>query len=399
MPRRTLITPNNTPVTGVLYMAFDLGSTKWELAFGVSTQRRHRRCRIEARKLTKILKEIQLAKKSFGLPEDAPVLSCYEAGRDGFYIHRWLLKQSIKNFIVDSASIEVNRRLRRVKTDRIDAGKLLNMLYRYNRGEKALWSVVQVPDRESEDFRHLSRELESLKRECTKIYNSIQSMLALYGISLAQRKMKSLEHFPRFGPDGEEIRAHLWKRLERDWQRILLLRKQIRELEGEQKQLELDSDTPAIKKIHKLKRLRSIGDVISWCVVSELFGWRVFPNGRHLGAASGFAPTPYKSDQSEREQGIGKSGNKRVRALMVEIAWLWLRHQPQSRLSLWFEERFGRGGKRMRRIGIVALARKLLIALWRYVEYDEVPEGATFKPSERTGSGRMTTGCVNGQSA
>ncbi len=112
MPRRTLITPNNTPVTGVLYMAFDLGSTKWELAFGVSTQRRHRRRRIEARKLTKILKEIQLAKKSFGLPEDAPVLSCYEAGRDGFYIHRWLLKQSIKNFIVDSASIEVNRRLR-----------------------------------------------------------------------------------------------------------------------------------------------------------------------------------------------------------------------------------------------------------------------------------------------
>ena len=375
-------------------MAFDLGSTKWELAFGVGTQRRNRRRKTKARALATILEEIKLAKKSFALPPDAPVVSCYEAGRDGFYLDRWLREQGVKNFVVDSSSIEVNRKQRRAKTDRLDAAKLLSMLYRFDNGEKRLWSTLQVPDRPSEDFRHLSRELDCLKKERGRIMNRMQSMLALYGISLAQSKMKSLEDFPRFGPDGNEITPQLSKRLEREWTRLELLRKQVREVDSEQRHLERHSDSQEIEKILKLKRLKSIGDVFSWCVVSELFGWRKFPNRQQLGAAVGLAPTPFKSDKSDREQGIGKSGNRRVRALMVEIAWLWLRHQPKSKLSVWFESRFGNGSKRMRRVGIVAMARKLLVALWRYLKYDEIPVGATLKPPQRKKCKHMSTGNV-----
>jgi transposase len=263
------------------------------------------------------------------------VLSCYEAGRDGFWIHRYLESQGIENLVVDSASLEVNRRKRRAKTDRIDVGKLLRMLIRYWGGEKKVWSVVRVPVEADEDARHLHRGLEDLNKERTMHRNRIKGFLVLHGIKVSnpshKRFLEQLEKLRTW--DGRQVPPDLKSSIIREYERLQMVEDQIRALEREKTERLKNPDTDSLQKVVKLASLYGIGSVSSWTFVMEFFGWRQFQNRKEVGALAGLTPTPYDSGKSMREQGISKAGNQRIRGLAVEIAWAWLRFQPQSNLS------------------------------------------------------------------
>ena len=380
VPKTTRKT-NDTPVSRRLYLALELSQAEWKLGFTIGLGQAPRLRSLTARNLEGLKREIEQAKVRFGLPKEAAVLSCYEAGRDGFWLHRYLEAHGVNNLVVDSASIEVNRRFRRAKTDRLDVGKLLNMLVRYHQGEPKVWSVVHVPSVEVEDRRQLHRELMVLKREQTHHINRMKGLLASQGVVLEVKRdfVEELTEVRLW--DGSKIGPGLRVLLEREAVRLELVRDQIHELEKQRKELLKNSTDPAIEQVRRLLRLKGIGMNSAWVDVMEFFAWRAFHNRREVAALAGLTPTPYRSGESAREVGISKAGNRPVRALAIEIAWSWLRNQPNSQLSRWYRKRFAKGGSRVRRIGIVALARKLLIALWRYVEEGTLPEGAQLKPA------------------
>jgi len=362
-----------------LYLAFELGNKQWKLGFTIGLGQRPRERTIAAGDLVAFQEEIRLAKKRFGLPQTVRVMSCYEAGRDGFWLHRYLLSKDIENLVVDSASIEVNRRAKRAKTDRLDVAKLLTMLVRYDYGEKKVWSVVHVPSPEAEDKRHLHRQLTTRKVDRTRHTNRIKGLLAGQGVRMPVGTdfLERLDKVRLW--DGSALLKGLRARLEREYTCLQFVNQQIKELETERTEAIRTSDDPSVEKVRQLIRLRGIGDNSAWLFVMEFFGWRKFRNRRQVGGLSGLTPTPYQSGDESQEQGIDKSGNCPIRAMTIEISWGWLRYQPQSELSRWYQRRFGHGSKRMRKIGIVALARKLLVALWRYLEYGEIPAGAQLK--------------------
>jgi transposase len=363
----------------VLYLAFELGDSNWKLGFTIGMGQRPRERTIAARDLDGLQREIHLAKRRFGLPETAPVLSCYEAGRDGFWLHRYLAEQGVQNLVVDSSSIEVNRRQRRAKTDRMDVGKLLGQLIRYRSGERKVWSVVRVPSAKDEDDRQLHRELSTLKKERTRQINRIKGLLASQGVRLPVKAdfAQRLESVRAW--DGSPLLPRLQARLVREYERLEFVGKQIKQLERQRVQEIRQSADPKVEQVRALMRLNGIGVNSSWQFIMECFGWREFRSGKEVGGLSGLAPTPYQSGSSYREQGMSKAGNRHVRAMAVEIAWGWLGYQPESELTKWYEKRFGQGSKRIRKIGIVALARRLLVELWRYLETGAIPEGAVLK--------------------
>jgi transposase len=308
------------------------------------------------------------------------VVSCYEAGRDGFWLDRFLRAHGIENRIVDSASIEVRRRARRVKTDRLDAQKLLTMLHREALGEENLWSVVHVPAVADEDARSLQREYRTLVKERSRSSNRIKGLLASQGIVAPRID----GHFLRWLAaarlwDGSAIPCGMRARVEREFARWCFTRDQVLVLEKERRDRTKDETDRSLEKVRALFALKGIGLGAAWTWGLEFFTWRDFRNGKEVGALSGLAPTPYQSGDSSHELGISRAGNRWVRGLAIEIAWGWLRHQPDSALTRWYNERFARGGPRARKVGIVALARKLLVALWRYVETGALPEGAVLK--------------------
>lgn len=359
-----------------LYLAFELGKKDWKLGFTVGLGQRPRVRKIDAGDLNALQWEIVQAKKRFGLAQKAPVMSCYEAGRDGFWLHRYLLASEIENVVVDSSSIEVKRRARRVKTDRLDVQKLLSMLIRYDSGEKKVWSVVHVPSVEAEDKRHLHRQLSTLKVDRTRHINRIKGLLAGQGVRIPVKRdfVEKLERVRLW--DRSPLPPGLRSRLEREYACWQFADQQIRELEAKRTEMIRTSEDPSVEKVRQLLRLRGIGDNSAWLFVMEFFGWRQFRNRREVGALAGLTSTPYLSGEEAQEQGISKAGNRPVRGIAIEIAWSWLRFQPESDLSRWYQDRFAHGGKRLRKIGIVALARKLLIALWRYLETGAIPAGA-----------------------
>ena len=363
----------------LLYLAFELGDSNWKLGFTIGIGQRPRERTIAARDLDALQREIHLAKRRFGLPETAPVLSCYEAGRDGFWLHRYLVEQGVQNLVVDSSSIEVNRRQRRAKTDRMDVGKLLGQLIRYRSGERKVWSVVRVPSPKDEDDRQLHRELSTLKKERTRQINRIKGLLASQGVRLPVKAdfAQRLESVRAW--DGSPLLPRLQARLVREYERLEFVGKQIKQLERQRVQEIRQSADPKVEQVGRLMRLNGIGVNSSWQFIMEFFGWREFRSGKEVGGLSGLAPTPYQSGSSYREQGMSKAGNRHVRAMAVEIAWGWLGYQPESELTKWYEKRFGQGSKRIRKIGIVALARRLLVELWRYLETGAIPEGAVLK--------------------
>jgi transposase len=370
-------TGNTTTQGAVLHLAFELGWTQWKLAFTIGFGQKPRQRTIRARDLAALEQEIAKAKRRFKLAETAPVVSCYEAGRDGFWLHRYLTAQGISNLIVDSASIEVNRRKRRVKSDRLDASKLVSMLLRYHAGERKVWSVVWVPSVTDEDQRQLHRELQELKDDQTRHTNRIKGLLASQGLDLevVDELLPEWLAAARLW-DGTALGADLQRRLMREYQRWQFVHRQVLDLSIERRRRILCDDTPHVDRVRRLLGLAGIGVNGAWLLVYEFFAWRKLQNRKQAGALVGLTGTPYQSGDSSREQGISKAGSKRMRKMLVELAWCWLRWQPESALSQWYARRFGTGKGPARKIGIVALARKLFIALWRYLERGEIPAGA-----------------------
>jgi transposase len=362
-----------------LFLAFELGVNTWKLGFTTGPAQRPRERSIPAGAVHVLHEEIARAKQRFELPDDARVVSCYEAGRDGFWLHRCLLASGVENLVVDSASIEVNRRHRRAKTDRLDVHKLLTMLLRHMAGERKVWSVVRVPSVADEDRRQLHRELLTTKRDRTRVINRMKGLLAGYGVRLALQGDVEAQLAQARQWDGSPLPAALQARLQREWQQVQWLTEQIVSLEAERRAVLRTSGEPVVEQVRQLATLRGIGVNSAWLFVMECFAWRDLQTPKQVGALAGLTPTPYQSGQASRELGITKAGNGYMRTMAVEIAWGWVRFQPESALTQWYQARFGRGSARLRKIGIVALARKLLIALWRFLNTGVPPAGAMLK--------------------
>jgi transposase len=375
-------TSDSTAPIGGLLLAFELGQRSWKLGFTVGMGQRPRIRQIPAGATSALSTEIARAKARLGVPSDAPVVSCYEAGRDGFWLHRYLIAHGVTNYVVDSSRIEVNRRARRAKTDGLDLAGLLNLLARYVLGDRRAWRVVRVPTMAEEDARHLPRTLEALTQDRTRLMSRLKSLLTTQGVSVPI----DAQFLKRLAPaqlwDGTPLPLGLQERLTCTWTQLQEVDGQIRDL----KALRLTRPehlTPATSHaLAQLQTMRAIGPIGASVLATEIFGWRRIRNGRELGALVGLVPAPYQSGETDYDQGITRAGNAHVRRVIVQLAWGWTRYQPDSALTHWYQQRFGGGGKRLRKIGIVALARKLLIALWRYLETGVVPEGALLKPME-----------------
>jgi len=375
---KTVLQNKDSATHSILYMAMELSHSKWKLGFSNGEKMRVKT--IDARNWESLLAEIELAKQKLSCASDSQVMSCYEAGRDGFWIHRALVAEGIENQVLDSASIEVNRRQKQVKTDRVDVIALLRLLMRYMSGEKQALHAIRIPTVAEEDDRRLNRERDRLLKERGAHSARIKSLLVAHGIVLEKISLLPVMiKGAKAAVIGYDIPPDLRSELIREYERYAQVNQQVKQLEKLQIERAEIEGLPATHNIQRLRNLRGVGWQSSWLLVMEFFNWRQFKNAKQVGACAGLTPTPYDSGNSTREQGISKAGNKRVRKMMVELAWLWLRYQPSSELSQWFEKRFGSGGKRMRRIGIVALARKLLVALWRYLEHGMIPQGAVLK--------------------
>jgi transposase len=373
-PIQTGLQGEDTTAPRALYMSLELGDRTWKLTLS-DGRRGPSRYTVAAGDKAAVLQCIAKAKERAGLGSQARVHSCYEAGRDGWWLHRWLKEQGIDNLVVDSSSIEVHRRARRAKTDRLDGDKLLAMLLRYHGGEIRVWSVVHEPTLDQEDARRVHRELQRLKAERTAHTNRIGELLVLH--NLRPDHVCGRDWQAWWSAHQDQVPPLLRAEIVRECERLGLLNKQILGIDKQRRHELAEHAQPAVAQ---LAGLRAIGMRSAWILAKELFEWRQFGNRRELAASAGLTPTPYNSGGSQIEQGISKAGNKRVRSLMVELSWMWLRLQPDSELTRWFNRRFAAGGKRMRRVGIVALARRLLIALWRFFRDGVIPAGAQLKP-------------------
>jgi transposase len=356
-------------------MSMELASKSWKLAFSDGTAKKPRVVSIDARCEASLDDAIVRAKKRFGLSPDAPVVSCHEAGRDGFSVHRFLVGKGTDSIVVDPASIAVSRRRKRKKTDRLDALKLLACLVRHHRGDDDVWRVVRIPTVGQEDEREPQREREELCEERTRHRNRIKSYLARLGI-----RVRTLRGLPEVVGDlrtlwGGPVPSEMALAICRECERLELVEQHLSLIDAEERERLAEPRTEMDAMASTLVELKGVGVVGAMVVVKELLGWRDFKNRREVGGASGLTGTPYDTGESSREQGISKAGNRRIRRIMIELAWSWLRYQPDSPLTHWFLEKFTTGGKRSKRKGIVALARRLLIELWKLLRFGVLPEG------------------------
>src|ERR1700675_27284 len=311
---------------------------------------------------------------------DFPVITIQEAGLDGFWIHRVLQSEGIESWVVDPASIATSRRRRRAKTDKIDGETLVRTLLAYKRGEPRVCAMVKAPTPEEEDSRRLCRERKVLTAERVLHVNRIKGLLFCQGISgyepLRRDRRERLEELQT--GDGRPLPQHLKAQVDRELDRLELLLQQIKTVEGERDALLAAGQTAMPAPAAMLLDIKGIGPEFAAVLWAEgLF--RHFDNRRQVAAYAGLAPTPWQSGAVDREQGVSKAGNPRLRTTLIQLAWLWLRNQPHSALTLWFHERVSRNGGRLRKTTIVALARKLLVALWKYVSAGVVIEGVTMK--------------------
>jgi len=361
----------------VLYMALELSNRTWRLGFSNGTKVRQKS--VGARALERVVEEIALAKHKLGLEPGARVVACYEAGRDGHWICRWLRTLGVEVLVMDSSSIERAQGRKHVKTDGLDVERLLDLLMRYCQGFRRSFRVVRVPDEAAEAGLRLHREDAYLVRSRGRVANRIRGLLATQGlveVSLGRGFTGWLDSVQLW--NGEGLSAELRAELMRLYEQYQLFGRQQGDVAAAYQE-ELETEGVIGTQRTRLELLKSIGPKISRVLSAEVFAWRTFRNVKQVGSMAGLTPTPDQSGEVSRERGIGKHGNARVRHTTIELAWLWLRWQPGSQLSAWYRERFGSGGKRLRRIGIVALARKLLIALWKYLEQGVVPDGAVLR--------------------
>jgi transposase len=358
-----------------LYVAFELGKKDWKLAmtsgFGIEPWLRT----VASGDWVGVERALAQGRARLGLAAAARVVSCYEAGRDGFWIHRALTARGIANRVVDSASIEVNRRARRAKTDRLDALKLVTMLVRVRGGERRVWREVRVPTVAEEAARQVSRERTALTQDQTRLVNQMRGWVATWGTTLPSRRRGAWWSTVRDWA-GAPLPIEVQARLARADARLQGLEAQIAELAAQQQVAVTAAPAPAA--LRQLVQLKGVAATSASVLLDEGLVWRAFRNRRQIGGLLGLAPTPYASGESTREQGISRAGNARLQAISIQLAWNWVRWQPQSALTQWYQAKFGQG-TRARRIGIVAVARKLVIALWRYVTTGVVPQGAIVK--------------------
>lgn len=361
----------------VLFVAFELGTREWKLAmtagFGVAPWVRT----VASGDLGAVQRVIAQARRRFGLGPGAGVVSCYEAGRDGFWLHRALALLGVANRVVDSASIEVNRRARRTKTDRIDAVKLVTMLVRAWSGEPRVWAEVRVPTAAAEAARQVSRERTTLTQEQTRLRNQIGSWVATWGCRVPARGRQGVGWWTQVRDwAAAPLPTAVQARIARAEARLAIIAAQLAEIEAAQAAT-TQAATPGSPRA-RLVALKGVATTSAAVLLDEGVVWRDFRNRRQLGGLLGFAPARYASGEMARDQGITRAGNKRLQAVMVQLAWGWVRWQRSSALAQWYLARFGQGA-RSRKVGIVALARRLLIALWRYATQGVVPTGAVLK--------------------
>ena len=384
-------TVNNLPPAGIdddavrCLIAMELSKKSWIVAVNTPLSHkisRHTLKACDGKELLDLCERIR-TRAARETKKRVEIVSCYEAGYDGFWLHRLLEAHGIRNYVIDPASLQVDRRARRAKSDGIDVEKLLRSLMAYLRGEPKVWSVVRVPSVAEEDDRRLHRERGRLINERIQHVNRIKGLLAIHGIynyqPLRRDRMQQLERLRT--ADGRTLSPRLKAEIRRELQRLELVIGMIKTIEAERDAIastKTETEHTSAKKIQDLVKIKSIGPEFATTLVGEVF-YRSFDNRKQVASYVGLTPAHFQSGAMCRDQGISKAGNAKARTVMVELAWLWLRHQPDSPLSVWFRERVGKLKGRIRRITIVAVARKLLIALWRYLETGLVPTGAALK--------------------
>jgi len=360
-----------------LYVGVELSARTWLLVIGPSLEEQTLRREVAAGDRATIQAVVADAKRRFRVTAAAPTRSCYEAGRDGFWPHRLLTALGFDNVVVDSSSIEVSRR-KHPKTDPIDGAKLRRMLWRWWQGEREMWHVVQVPSREREDERQASRALTSVQADRTRYRNRIHGLLALHGVRLplTRRFPQRLELTRDWA--GEGLPGGVKARVLQQWRLLQSVEQERRALQKTERDRVKAAQTATMAMAAKLVRLRALRERTA-TVLSEELLVRHPRNRREVGGLLGFGAVPFDSGERRVDQGIGSGGVRALRRIAVDLAWGWVRFQPRSALSRWYEARWAHTGKVGRRIGIVALARRLVIALWRYVRNDVLPEGAELK--------------------
>lgn len=367
-----------TPSANTIYVAIELSNALWLVGTrppGAGKPRMHRLAAGDVTGLLALLADLR-ARARAKLNQPVDVTCCFEAGRDGFWLHRVLSANDIDTHVVEPSSILVNRRAKRAKTDRLDAEGLLRVLAAYLGGDRQVCSMVRVPSAEEEDAKRPHREREHLVQERTRYENRILALLATQGI----RSRPSLRTWDRDlaalrTGDGRPLPTLLSREIDRLRRRLVLTMDLIRELDAEREAaLASSSDDAVCQKITALCRIRGVGENFAAVLAREVL-YRPFANRKQLASYVGLTPMPYQSGSMDRDRRIGRAGNTRARTTLVQLAWLWLRYQPDSALAVWFRERVGTLTGRTRRIAIIAMARKLLIALWRYTETGQVPDG------------------------
>lgn len=381
MQASTVVTPTAVHC-GTVFVAIELSQKSWLVTLHSPDRDRISRHKLDGGDHAGLLALIgkTCARTAAKLGSTPRVTSCYEAGYDGFWLHRLLTAAGISNFVFDAASIAVEQRSRRVKTDRIDGELLLRTLMAHLRGEPRVVRIVRVPSLEQEDARRASRERDRLVREQTAHTNRIKALLRLQGMAVGNPRRRDWLAWLEQQRDWRDqpLPPHVLAEVKREHARLMLVREQLASIEQAQTAEASAPATPMREQQALLQRLKALGPAFARTLVSELF-YKDFRNRREVASYCGLTPSPWQSGGIDREQGISKAGNRRVREKAIELAWLWLRHQPDSALSQWFRTRTANAGKRARRVAIVALARKLIVALWRYLTTGLIPEQAIMK--------------------
>jgi transposase len=387
-----------SPSQPALFLAFALGKHTWKLGCTLGVAQQPRARTIPAGDVARGQQEIARATQRFDLPEDARVVSCDEAGREGCWLHRSVGAHWVEHLGIDSASLAVHRRQRRAKTERLAVRKRLTMLLRSIAGEKNVWSVVRVPSVDEEDRRQLHRALTTAKHDRTRVRNRMQGLLAGSGVqrSLQGEVDAQLEQVQQ--GDGAPLPSALRTRLKRAWQQVGLRTAPLQTLEAERRALWRHREDPAVAQVRQRFTRRGIGVQSAWLDVMACFAWRDVQTPKQVGALAGLTPTPYQRGQSRRALGIATAGHRPIRAMAIAIAWAWRRFQPASALAQGDARRCGVGRARLRKLGMVALARKLLMALWRCFKTGALPEGAVLQAEAPSGEARRPHGQSGGMS-
>jgi transposase len=373
------------PSENRVLIAIELSVSSWIVAVRLPGSEKSRLHRVEGGDTTALLALIRdlRSRAETKLRHAADVACCFEAGRDGFWLHRLLTAHGASAYVLEPTSILVNRRARRAKTDRLDAEGMLRVLAAWLGGDRQICSIVSVPTPEDEDAKRPHREREHLVQERQRLENRMEALLFTQGI----RGRPSLRSWERDiaklrTGDGRALPCLMQAELNRLRRRLVLILELIHEMEAERtKALAAKGDDAMTRKIADLQRIRGIGANFSTVLAREVL-YRSFANRRQLASYVGIAPMPYQSGGMDRDRSISRAGNPRARTTLIQLAWLWLRYQPGSALSDWFRRRVGTLQGRTRRIAIVAMARKLLIALWRYVETGVLPDGVELRAME-----------------